>query len=266
MTAQTLISIVLMVVALVVCVPFLGGYMARVFAATDEGAPAAPGERFFAPIERLIYKIVGVDHRREQRWHTYAVSLLAFSAASVLLLYLLQRIQGSLPFDPTGVDAVPPALAWNTAVSFVTNTNWQNYAPESTMSHLTQMAGLAVQNFVSAAVGIAVVVALVRGLTRRRRHTLGNFWVDLARTTVRILLPLSFVAALILVSQGAIQNLHGNTIAAHGRGRAAGHPRRSASPARRRSRSSARTAAGRSTPTRPTRSRTPTGSPTSSRS
>ena len=137
--------------------------------------------------------------------------MLAFSAVSVLGLYLLQRVQGALFLNPTDVTGVPPALAFNTAVSFVTNTNWQNYAGESTMSHLTQMSGLAVQNFVSAAVGIAVAIALVRGITRRRSETIGNFWVDLTRSVTRILLPLSIVLALVLVARGAIQSFDGFT-------------------------------------------------------
>jgi K+-transporting ATPase ATPase A chain len=137
--------------------------------------------------------------------------VLAFSLVSVLFVYVLQRVQGSLPGNPTDVGAVPPALAFTTSVSFVSNTNWQNYAGENTVSHLTQMAGLAVQNFVSAAVGIAVAIALVRGLVRRRSATIGNFWVDLTRATTRILLPLSVLAALVFVSQGAIQNFHGFT-------------------------------------------------------
>ena len=131
------------------------------------------------------------------------------ASVSVLALYVLQRVQGSLPFNPTDAADVPPALAFNTAVSFVTNTNWQNYAAENTMSHLTQMMGLAVQNFVSAAVGLAVAVALIRGLVRRRSSTIGNFWVDLIRGVLRILLPIAFVAALVLVSQGVVQNLAG---------------------------------------------------------
>ena len=146
---------------------------------------------------------------REQQWPVYALSLLAFSAVSVFGLYLLQRIQGALPLNPTDVDGVPPALAFNTAVSFVTNTNWQNYGGEGTMSHLTQMAGLTVQNFVSAAVGISVAIAFVRGLVRRQSETIGNFWVDLVRTTTRVLLPLAFVVALLLVSQGVVQTVRG---------------------------------------------------------
>jgi len=199
----------LVLIALVfAATPLLGAYMAKVY-----GGGAAPGDRFFGPVERVIYRATGVDPSREQRWTIYARSLLAFSAVSVLGLYLLQRVQGGLPVNPTDVPGVPAPLAFSTAVSFVTNTNWQNYAGEITMSHLTQMAGLAVQNFVSAAVGIAVVVALIRGLSRRRSTTIGNFWVDLTRSTTRVLLPISVVGALVLVSQGVIQNLNGFTVA-----------------------------------------------------
>lgn len=183
----------------------LGPYLARVL-----GGGAAPGDRVFLPVERVIYRITGVDPAREQPWSVYAISLLAFSVVSLLGLFLLQRLQGLLPLNPTGVEGVPSALAFNTAASFVTNTNWQNYGGESTMSHLTQMAGLTVQNFASAAVGIAVAVALVRGLTRRRSATIGNFWVDLTRVTTRVLLPFAAVFALILVSQGVVQTLSGS--------------------------------------------------------
>jgi potassium-transporting ATPase potassium-binding subunit len=204
MSTASWVQLAVLVAALAVSAPFLGGYIAKVFAGGN-----APGDRVFGPIERGIYRLTGVDPRREQRWPIYATSLLAFSVFSVLVLYVLQRVQGSLPLNPTNVDAVPPALAFNTAVSFTTNTNWQNYAGENTVSHLTQMAGLAVQNFVSAAVGIAVAIALIRGLTRRRASTIGNFWVDLTRSVTRILLPLAFIATLILISQGAIQNVSG---------------------------------------------------------
>ena len=152
----------------------LGPHLARVL----EGGPAL-GDRVFLPVERVVYRIVGADPSREQPWAIYALSLLAFSCISVLGLFLLQRLQGALFLNPTDFVGVPAALAFNTASSFVTNTNWQNYGGESTMSNLTQMSGLAVQNFVSAAVGIAVAVALIRGLTRRRSETIGNFWVDL---------------------------------------------------------------------------------------
>jgi K+-transporting ATPase ATPase A chain len=193
-----------LIAALVVATRVLGPYIAGVF-----GGERAFGDRVFLRIERPIYRLCGIDERKEQRWTTYAQSLLAFSALSVLVLYAIQRFQGSLPFNPTGVGAVAPALGWNTAVSFVTNTNWQSYAGESTMSCLTQMAGLAVQSFVSAAVGLSVAVALIRGLARRRSQTIGSFWVDLVRGTVRVLLPLALVFTVVLISQGAIQTLRG---------------------------------------------------------
>lgn len=204
MNGQAWLQLGALIALVVAGTRLLGPYLARVY-----GGEAAPGDRVFSPVERGIYRVLGVDPQREQRWQVYAGSLLTFSAVSVLGLYALQRLQGLLPLNPTGVEAVPPALAFNTAVSFVTNTNWQNYGAESTMSHLTQMAGLTVQNFVSAAVGIAVAIALVRGLTRRRSDTIGNFWVDLVRTTTRVLLPLAIVVALVLASQGAVQTLRG---------------------------------------------------------
>jgi K+-transporting ATPase ATPase A chain len=184
--------------------PLLGAHIARVF-----GDGAAPGDRVFQPLERTLYRLGGIDPEREQPWRVYALSVLVFSLVSVLGLFVLQRVQGDLPLNPTHVGGVAPALAFNTAVSFVTNTNWQSYAGESTMSHLTQMAGLTVQNFVSAAVGIAVAIALVRGITRRRSETIGNFWVDLTRSTTRILLPLALVLALALAGLGVVQTLHG---------------------------------------------------------
>ena len=159
-------------------------------------------------VESAAYRLLRVDAQAEQRWTGYATSVLGFSLASVLLLYALQRLQGLLPLS-LGLPGVEPALAWNTAVSFVTNTNWQSYAGESTTGHLVQMAGLAVQNFTSAAVGLAVAVALVRGLTRSRTDRLGNFWVDLVRSVVRILLPLSLVAAVLLLLTGVVQTFAG---------------------------------------------------------
>jgi K+-transporting ATPase ATPase A chain len=184
--------------------PLLGAYIARVF-----GDGGAPGDRLFLPVERVLYRLGGIDPGREQPWQVYALSVLAFSVVSVLGLFALQRVQGALPLNPTHAQAVAPALAFNTAVSFVTNTNWQSYAGESTMSHLTQMAGLTVQNFVSAAVGLSVAIALVRGITRRQSDTIGNFWVDLTRSTTRILLPLALVVAVALAGLGVIQTLHG---------------------------------------------------------
>jgi K+-transporting ATPase ATPase A chain len=205
MSTANWLQLLALVAALIVTTPLLGAYLARVL-----GGGAAPGDRMFLPVERLIYRVTGVDPNREQPWNVYALSLLAFSAVSVIGLFLLQRLQGLLPLNPTDVAGVPAALAFNTAASFVTNTNWQNYGGESTMSHLTQMTGLTVQNFVSAAVGIAVAVALVRGIIRRRSETIGNFWVDLTRATTRVLLPLSLVVALLLVSQGVVQTLSGS--------------------------------------------------------
>lgn len=206
MSAAVWAQLVVLVGALALGARVLGPYLARVF-----GDGPAPGDRWFGPVERLVFRLCGVDPEREQRWNAYALSLLAFSAVSVLFLYGLQRLQELLPLNPTGADGVPPALAFNTAVSFVTNTNWQNYGGERAMSHLTQMTGLAVQNFASAAVGLAVAVALIRGLTRARGTTIGNFWVDLVRGTLRVLVPLALAVALVFVARGTVQNLHGST-------------------------------------------------------
>jgi potassium-transporting ATPase potassium-binding subunit len=205
MTTAGWVQALALVVLLAVSVPFLGSYMAKVYGEERR----APGDRFFLPVERFIYRLCGVDPEREQRWNIYAISVLAFSAASILFLYLLERVQEHLPVNPTQVKGVPAPLAFNTAVSFTTNTNWQNYSGESTMSHLTQMAGLAVQNFASAAVGIAVAIALVRGIVRRRQGTLGNFWVDITRTVTRILVPVAIAFGVFFISQGVVQNLHG---------------------------------------------------------
>jgi K+-transporting ATPase ATPase A chain len=208
MTAAGWLQLLALIIVLAVSVPILGTYMAKVF-----GGKKAPGDRFFSPIERGIYRLGGIDPEREQKWTIYALALLAFSLFSVVFLYVLQRVQEHLPLNPTHVKGVPSFLALNTSVSFLTNTNWQNYSGETTMSHLTQMAGLAVQNFVSAAVGLAVAIALIRGLTRHRAGTIGNFWVDLTKGIVRILLPFAFLFALVFVAQGVTQNLSGNTTA-----------------------------------------------------
>src|SRR5271157_5547531 len=159
------------------------------------------------PVERLLYKVCFVDENHEMRWTEYAFAMLLFSAVSMLLLYLMQRVQGYLPLNPQKFAAVPQALAFNTAASFTTNTNWQNYSGESTMSYLTQMAGLAYHNFASAAVGIALAIAFVRGIARKEKETIGNFWVDMTRSILWVLLPMCIVYALLLVSQGAVQNL-----------------------------------------------------------
>ena len=260
MSGAGLIQFILLLVVLALTAPPLGRYMAAVY----EGR--APGDRFFVPVERLIYRLLRVNPQREQRWNVYAIALLGFSMVSFLAVYGLQRFQDSLPFNPTNMPAVAPLGAFNVAVSFMTNTNWQWYSPELTMGHLTQMLGLAVQNFVSAAAGMAVVVAIIRGISRRGRRTLGNFWVDLTRTTLRILLPLSFVIAMALSLGGVVQNLRGHTEATPidavdqpADSRAARPPARSPSS------NSAPTAADSSTPTPPTRSRTARRSPTSSR-
>ncbi len=186
-----------LVLALVLTHRPLGDYMYRVYTSARHLAP-----------ERVIYRLVGVQPDAEQRWSAYARSVLAFSAVSILFLYAFQRLQDRL-FLNLGFAPVPDHIAWNTAVSFVTNTNWQAYSGESTMGHLVQMSGLAVQNFVSAAVGMAVAMALVRGFARKRTENLGNFWVDLVRGTVRILLPIAFVGAIVLVAGGLIQNFSG---------------------------------------------------------
>ncbi len=184
----------LLVAALAACYVPIGNYMAHIFT-TDKDWK----------VERGIYKLIGVDHKADQRWASYLRSMLAFSFISVLFLYGLERLQHYLLLSE-GMSNVPPALAWNTAASFVTNTNWQNYSGESTMGYLTQMGGLAVQNFLSAAVGIVVAIALVRGFIRSRTDKLGNFWVDLTRITVRYLIPLSVIGAIILMAAGAIDN------------------------------------------------------------
>jgi K+-transporting ATPase ATPase A chain len=193
-TAAGIVFIASLIAALALVHKPLGDYMYRVYTGTRHNV-----------VERGIYRLIGVRPDAEQRWAVYARSVLAFSAISILFVYGMQRLQDKL-FLSLGMPAVPGHIAWNTAVSFVTNTNWQAYSGESTMGHLVQMAALAVQNFVSAAVGMAVAIALVRGFARRKTDTLGNFWVDLVRGTVRILLPIAFVGALVLVAGGLVQN------------------------------------------------------------
>ncbi len=178
----------------------LGRYMSRVFSGN---APA--GVRWLGFLERLIYKAGGIKPDEEMTWKRYAVAMLLFNAAGLLVVYALQRLQGFLPLNPMGMAAVTPDSSFNTAASFATNTNWQGYGGESTMSYLTQMAGLGVQNFLSAATGMAVLLPLIRGFTRKESGTVGNFWADLSRSVVYILLPLSFILALFLVSQGVVQ-------------------------------------------------------------
>jgi potassium-transporting ATPase potassium-binding subunit len=198
-TAAGVIFIASLILALALAYRPLGDYMYRVLTPNRHSR-----------VERVIYKTIGVNPEGEQSWVTYARSVLAFSVISILFLYLFQRVQHYLLLS-LGFPNVPPALSWNTAVSFVTNTNWQAYSGESTMGHLVQMAGLAVQNFGSAAVGIAVAVALVRGFARKMTDQLGNFWVDLVRICLRILLPIAVIGAIVFIAGGMVQNLSGGT-------------------------------------------------------
>jgi K+-transporting ATPase ATPase A chain len=195
-TGSGIVFLVALVVALAVSYRPLGDYMARVYM----------GDRHLR-IERLVYRASGVNPDAEQRWGTYLRSMLAFSAVSVLIVYVILRVQGHLPFSQ-GMRGMEQGQAFNTAASFATNTNWQSYSGESALGYTAQMAGLAVQNFVSAAAGIAVAIAFVRGFARSKTDQLGNFWVDLVRTCVRILLPISFLAAIVFIAGGAIQNFH----------------------------------------------------------
>lgn len=200
MTFWGVVQIVVYLVILAALAKPLGWYMARVY----EGQPT-PLDRVLGPVERLLYRVFGAKPDQEMDWKTYAVAMIFFNAIGLVGLYALVRLQSLLPLNPQGLGAVSPDLSWNTAVSFATNTNWQNYGGETTMSYLTQMLGLAFHNFVSAATGMAVLVALIRGFARRSAKTIGNFWVDITRGTLYILMPLSFVLALILVSQGVVQ-------------------------------------------------------------
>ena len=206
MTMLGWVQIALFALAIVLIAKPLGWYMTRVF----------NGERVLfsfvlRPVERALYWVSGVNEKQEQSWIGYAVAMLFFSVAGFVTLYALQRLQASLPFNPQGQAAVAPDLAFNTSVSFITNTNWQSYTPETTMSYLVQMAGLTVHNFLSAATGIALALALVRGFSRRSANTVGNFWVDMTRCTLYVLLPLSIVVGLFFVWQGMPQNLNAYT-------------------------------------------------------
>ncbi len=203
MTVPGLLQIALYVVLLFAITKPVGLHIARVFS----------GERTFldpllGPLERGVYRLTGVDPRTEQGWPGYAFAVLIFSLVGALMTYLIERLQNVLPFNPQGLDAVPPELAFNTAVSFTTNTNWQFYAGETTMSYFTQMAALAFHNWVSAAAGIAIAVALTRGFSRRSGRTIGNFWVDLVRCTFYVLLPICFFYSVFLIWQGVPQNLN----------------------------------------------------------
>lgn len=201
MSALELLQLVVYFGLLIVCTPILGGYMARVFK-----GERTPLTFILRPVERIFYTLAGVKADEEQDWKRYALALFAFNIGGFLIVLIMQLIQGALPLNPAKLGNVEPSLAFNTATSFMTNTNWQSYAGETTLSYFTQMIGLTVQNFVSAATGIAVVIALTRGLVRHTAQTIGNFWVDLVRSTLYVLLPLSVVLALVLISQGVVQN------------------------------------------------------------
>jgi potassium-transporting ATPase potassium-binding subunit len=208
MTANGWFQILLFLGVILLVTKPLGVFMARVFS----------GEKTFLdpvlrPVERLIYRLTGVDQDQEMRWTEYTIAMLLFSGVSMALLYLIERVQFWLPFNPQKLANVPPTLAFNTAASFTTNTNWQNYGGESTMSYFTQMAGLAYHNFASAAVGIVLAIVVIRGIARRETDKIGNFWVDMTRCLLWVLLPLCLVGSLVLVSQGVIQNLKPYTTA-----------------------------------------------------
>ena len=206
MTVNGWLQVALYCVLLVLLTKPLGGYMTRVFA--GERTLLSP---VLGPLERGLYRVSGVDEAQEQHWIVYAIAMLAFTFAGFVVLYALQRLQAVLPFNPQKLDAVSPDLAFNTSVSFITNTNWQSYTPETTMSYLVQMAGLTVHNFLSAATGIALALALIRGFSRRSAKSVGNFWVDLTRCTLYLLLPICIVVGLVMVWQGVPQNLSAYT-------------------------------------------------------
>jgi K+-transporting ATPase ATPase A chain len=202
MTANGWFQIGLYVLVLFLITKPIGVFLARVF--EREKTVLDP---LLRPVERLIYRLCGVDQNREMRWTEYGTTMLVFSTVSLVLLYLVERLQHWLPWNPQGLVNVAPDLAWNTAVSFTTNTNWQAYTPETTMSYFTQMAGLAYHNFASAAVGIALAIAVIRGVARYESKTIGNFWVDLTRCFLWVLLPVCLLGSLVLISQGVVQNL-----------------------------------------------------------
>jgi len=209
MTASGILLILVFIAVIAALTAPLGAYMAKVFAGERTWA-----HRLLRPLETAIYKLCGIDETAEQHWTRYAGGVLAFSIVSMLLTYLILRLQQWFPLNPQGLGNVASALAFNTAASFTTNTNWQAYAPETTMSYLSEMIGLATHNFFSAAAGIAVAIACVRGFSRQSVKSLGNFWVDFTRATVYVLLPLSVAGALFLCSQGVIQNFSPYTKAA----------------------------------------------------
>src|SRR5512138_539417 len=200
MNIYSWIQLVFYFVVLLALAKPLGSFMAKVYQGEHTFL-----DRILGPVERLIYRLAGVNPGENMNWKTYAIAAMLFNVLGLLVVYLLQRLQGVLPLNPQGLGAVTPDSSWNTATSFATNTNWQGYGGEVTMSYLSQMLGLTVQNFVSAATGMAVLIALIRGIGRHTSKGIGNFWTDLTRTILYILLPLSLVVALLLVSQGVVQ-------------------------------------------------------------
>src|SRR5262245_4354561 len=213
MTTINAVEILVYLAIIVAITPLMGGYMKRVFS----------GDRTFLdpllrPVERFVYRICGVDASKDQSWVDWTVTMLIVNAASLVILYLMQRLQHVLPLNPNHFAAVSPDSSWNTAVSFTTNTNWQGYSGESTMSFLTQMAGLALHNFLSAATGIAIAIAVIRGVAREKARGIGNFWFDCTRAILWVLLPISFVGALFLVSRGVVQNLRADGAVTTGEG------------------------------------------------
>src|SRR5579871_1744445 len=211
MTSAGILQIALFFAIILICTKPLGAFMAKLF--EGQRTLLHPVLRW---LEVLTYKVIGVKEDVEQRWTQYTAALISFSIFGFLLTYAIQRLQGFLPFNPQhfGAGNVSPDLAFNTSTSFITNTNWQAYSGESTLTYFVQMAALTVQNFASAAAGIAVAIALVRGFVRQEKKTIGNFWVDVTRATVYVLLPISIIAALLFCSMGVIQNLHPYTTVA----------------------------------------------------
>src|SRR5512147_2011316 len=200
MNIYSWIQLIFYFVALLALAKPLGSFMAKVY----QGEPTFL-DRVLGPLERFIYRLSGVNPGEDMNWKAYAIAAMLFNVLGLLVVYVLQRLQGMLPLNPQGMGAVTPDSSWNTATSFATNTNWQGYGGEVTMSYLSQMLGLTVQNFVSAATGMAVLIALIRGIVRHTEKGIGNFWVDLTRSILYILVPLSIVVALLITSQGVVQ-------------------------------------------------------------
>ncbi len=201
MTLNGFLQISIFIIIILACVKPLGWYMARVYEYKSCGL-----DKLFMPLENIIYRICGIDDKLEMNWKSYLSAMLIFNLFGLVLVYVLQRVQFYLPLNPQAFTAVAPDLAFNTAASFTTNTNWQAYSGESTLSYITQMLALTVQNFLSAATGLALLVAFIRGIIRRESNKLGNFWVDMLRSVIYILLPLALILAVALTSQGVLQN------------------------------------------------------------